>query len=136
MQEEHDDERLLNALGVLGRARAQVASTTTIIPGKVDAADQHTMIATLAPETAAIGLSVEVVAGPHRGIRMDFHSRATLLVGRGDDVGLQLLNDPYFSRHHFQLEFDPPHCRLLDLGSSNGTQVNGRRVMDCFLRQG
>ncbi len=136
MQEEHDDERLLNALGALGRARAQVASTTTIIPGKVDAADQHTMIATLAPETAATGLSVEVVAGPHRGIRMDFHSRATLLVGRGDDVGLQLLNDPYFSRHHFQLEFDPPHCRLLDLGSSNGTQVNGRRVMDCFLRQG
>jgi serine/threonine-protein kinase len=67
---------------------------------------------------------------------MDFFDPASLVVGRGDDVGLQLLEDPYFSRHHFQLEFDPPRCRLRDLGSSNGTLVNGRRVMDCFLCEG
>jgi serine/threonine-protein kinase len=85
---------------------------------------------------AAAGLRLEVVAGPHRGIRMEFDRPTTLLVGRGDDAGLQLLDDAYFSRHHFQLEFDPPRCRLRDMGSSNGTHVNGRRVMDCFLRDG
>ncbi len=111
-------------------------ATTSTSAGLVDAADRPTQIATLIPENEAAGLRVEIVAGPHRGVRMDFYRRATLLVGRGDDTGLQLLDDPYFSRHHFQLEFDPPSCRLRDMGSSNGTQVNGRRVMDCFLHDG
>jgi serine/threonine-protein kinase len=81
-------------------------------------------------------LKLEVVAGPHRGIRLEFDQRATLLVGRGDDAGLQLLDDPFFSRHHLRLEIDPPNCRLRDLQSSNGTLVNGRRVLDCFLSDG
>ncbi len=118
-----------------GQNPSAIASTTPV-PGKGNAADRQTMLATRTAESSAVGLRVEIVAGPHRGIRMDFHHRATLVVGRGDDVGLQLLDDPYFSRHHFQLEFDPPRCRLRDLGSSNGTQVNGRRVMDCFLCEG
>ncbi len=111
-------------------------ATTSARPGTVDAAERSTLIATLIAQREAAGLRVEVVAGPHRGVRMDFYRRATLLVGRGDDTGLQLLDDPYFSRHHFQLEFDPPGCRLRDMGSSNGTQVNGRKVMDCFLHDG
>lgn len=139
MQKKHDYEPLLNELRAqasesLSRDSTSIESTS-ITAGKVDAADRHTEIATKARETAVMGLSVEVIAGPHRGIRMNFHDRATLLIGRGDDVGLQLVNDPYFSRHHFQLEFDPPRCRLVDLGSTNGTQVNGVRVMDCFLHR-
>jgi serine/threonine-protein kinase len=79
---------------------------------------------------------LEVIAGRHRGIRLEFDRPASLLVGRGDDAGLQLLNDPFFSRHHLRLELDPPNCRLRDLGSSNGTLVNGLRVLDCFLSDG
>jgi serine/threonine-protein kinase len=81
-------------------------------------------------------MRLEVVAGPHQGIRLEFDQRASLLVGRGDDTGLQLLDDPFFSRHHLRLEIDPPGCRLRDLQSSNGTWVNGQRVMDCFLSDG
>ena len=123
--------------GQLSPGQNQVpGATTNTSAGLVDAADRHTLIATLIAENEAAGLRVEIVAGPHRGVRMDFYRRATLLVGRGDDTGLQLLDDPYFSRHHFQLDFDPPSCRLRNMGSSNGTQVNGRRVMDCFLHDG
>jgi serine/threonine-protein kinase len=118
------------------QAQAQIASTATG-PHYVDATKQPTRIdLDRSPRVAAVGFRVEVGAGPHAGIRMEFHHKATLVVGRGDDAGLQLLDDPYFSRHHFQLEFDPPSCRLRDLGSSNGTLLNGRRVMDCFLRDG
>ena len=120
----------------ISQAETPAASTGTS-PDSVDVTEQHTRIdRDTLPQRAALGFRVEVAAGPHAGIRMDFHRPATLLVGRGDDAGLQLLDDPYFSRHHFQLEFDPPNCRLLDLGSSNGTLFNGRRVMDCFLRDG
>jgi hypothetical protein len=120
----------------MSQAEAPVASTGTG-PDSVDVTEQRTRIdLERVPRRAALGFRVEVAAGPHAGLRMEFHRRATLLAGRGDDAGLQLLDDPYFSRHHFQLEFDPPCCRLRDLGSSNGTLVNGRRVMDCFLRDG
>src|SRR5439155_15047366 len=38
--------------------------------------------------------------------------------------------DRYFSRVHFLVEVNPPQCRLMDMGSRNGTYVNGRRVED------
>ena len=47
-----------------------------------------------------------------------------------DDAGLRL------SREHFQLEYCPPLCHLVDLGSTNGTKVNGLRVERVLLRDG
>jgi serine/threonine-protein kinase len=34
------------------------------------------------------------------------------------------------------LEISPPYCRLIDLGSTNGTFVNGRRVTEAYLKEG
>jgi serine/threonine-protein kinase len=81
-------------------------------------------------------LVLEVIAGPHQGARFEFDRHDTFLVGRAPTAHLQLLDDAYFSRHHLLLEFNPPRCYLRDLGSSNGTCVNGRKVADCFLRDG
>src|SRR5262249_60764580 len=36
----------------------------------------------------------------------------------------------YFSAFPFRVEVTPPQCRLMDMGSRNGTYVNGRRVED------
>jgi serine/threonine-protein kinase len=47
-----------------------------------------------------------------------------------------LRDDPYFSRYHFLLELQPPRCYLRDLGSHNGTLVNGHRVQGAFLKDG
>lgn len=138
MKEESSGKRRPNSSLAHGQEDSDLTSSVagSTAPLQRAAADRRTVVATPIADSSATGLRVEVVAGPHRGIRMDFHHPATLVVGRGDDVDLQLLDDPYFSRHHFQLEFDPPRCRLRDLGSSNGTQVNGRRVVDCFLQEG
>ena len=40
------------------------------------------------------------------------------------------------SREHFQIENEPPLCHLIDLGSTNGTKVNGLRVERVLLRDG
>jgi serine/threonine-protein kinase len=81
-------------------------------------------------------IKLEVLAGPHQGARFSFDRHQTFLVGRSADTSLQLIDDAHFSRHHFLLEVNPPRCYLRDLGSSNGTFVNGQRITECFLRDG
>jgi serine/threonine-protein kinase len=83
-----------------------------------------------------ISLTLEVIAGPAQGARFEFDRPTRFLVGRAPEANLQLLDDAHFSRQHFVLEIDPPACSLRDLGSSNGTFVNGHRVTQCNLNDG
>jgi hypothetical protein len=69
-----------------------------------------------------------VTAGPIRGRRFDFAGHDTFLFGRAPDCHARLApSDASASRHHFLLEVNPPLARLRDLGSLNGTHVNGVR---------
>jgi eukaryotic-like serine/threonine-protein kinase len=79
---------------------------------------------------------IEVVEGPHRDQRFEFDQHATLLVGRSSSAQLCLHDDAYFSRFHFRLEINPPDVYFIDLGSRNGTAVNGRRVKERRLHDG
>jgi serine/threonine-protein kinase len=81
-------------------------------------------------------ITLEVTAGPHQGAHFEFRQHESFLVGRAPDVHLQLLEDAHFSRHHFLLEVNPPRCYLRDLGSSNGTYVNGQKASACYLKDG
>ncbi len=81
-------------------------------------------------------LNLKVLAGPYEGRVFAFNQHDTFLIGRTNDAHLCLLNDRFFSRHHCLLEIDPPRCFLRDLGSTNGTFVNGRRVSEAFLNHG
>ena len=81
-------------------------------------------------------VSLEVVAGPIQGSRYDFDAHDTFLFGRAPDCHAVLpLNDTTASRHHFLLEVNPPAARLRDLGSLNGTWVNGTRFGGRMLEQ-
>jgi serine/threonine-protein kinase len=82
-------------------------------------------------------LTLTVSEGPHQGRVFTFEDRDYFIVGRGKTAHFQLSRkDGYFSRNHFLIEFSPPHCRLLDLGSTNGTFVNGEKVGKADLRDG
>jgi serine/threonine protein kinase len=71
---------------------------------------------------------LEVVAGPIQGRRFDFEAHDTFVFGRAPDCHAELSEqDGTASRHHFLLEVNPPAARLRDLGSLNGTWVNGTR---------
>lgn len=48
-------------------------------------------------------------------------------IGRDESCGLQLL-DPMISRRHARVEFEDGFWQLRDLGSANGTEVNGSKV--------
>ena len=78
-----------------------------------------------------------VTAGPHKGQEFAFDRHDTFLVGRSKHAHFQLLaKDKYFSRIHFMMEVNPPECRLIDMGSHNGTYVNGERVLAADLKDG
>lgn len=81
-------------------------------------------------------VNLKVLAGPYTGRVFSFSQADTFLIGRTPDSHLYLPDDRFFSRHHCLLEITPPHCLLRDLGSTNGTFVNGKRVTEAVLKHG
>ena len=75
-----------------------------------------------------------VVDGPDRGSRLALNP-LTVRVGTGESCHLRL-SDPTVSRLHFQLSPRGDGLRLTDVGSTNGTLVEGVRVRDADLLSG
>ncbi len=65
----------------------------------------------------------------------DLPQGRTVIVGRGVDSDLTIY-DPTISRRHAELTAGADGVRVKDLGSSNGTHVNGRRLAEAQLAPG
>src|SRR5438874_12337233 len=81
-------------------------------------------------------VTLRVLAGPYNGQEFTCDQHDTFLIGRSENAHLYLPDDRFFSRHHCLLEIAPPRCFLRDLGSTNGTYVNGQKVSEAFLHSG
>ncbi len=81
-------------------------------------------------------VTLRVVAGPQTGRVFTFDQHDTFMIGRSEDSHFCLPQDKYFSRHHCLVEIAPPQAFLRDLGSTNGTFVNGVRVESVYLKSG
>jgi hypothetical protein len=57
------------------------------------------------------------------------------VIGRGTDADLQLL-DQGISRRHVDVQYDGNFATAYDLGSTNGTTVNGHEISSQLLRHG
>lgn len=68
---------------------------------------------------------LRVVNGPCEGLEVEVNQVVT--VGRGQNCVL-FLPDPQVSRNHARVEMQGDACWLVDLGSHNGSYVNGIRV--------
>jgi hypothetical protein len=99
---------------------------------------EHPGWAGVSPRLAkSMKITLRVTAGPHQGRVFTFPGHDTFLVGRSERAHFRLATkDKYFSRIHFMVEVNPPHCRLMDMGSRNGTYVNDKKVARADLKAG
>jgi pSer/pThr/pTyr-binding forkhead associated (FHA) protein len=81
-------------------------------------------------------VTFHVAAGPQTGRDFTFDQHETFMIGRSEDAQFCLPHDRFFSRHHCLVEVAPPQAFLRDLGSTNGTFVNGIRVESAYLKSG
>ena len=82
-------------------------------------------------------INLTVKAGPHEGRRFEFEGHSNFIVGRSARANFPLPEkDKSISRIHFMIEMNPPQCRLIDMGSTNKTRVNGQEVTRADLKDG
>lgn len=83
---------------------------------------------------ATTAFRLDVVRGPDAGaaITVDGNAALAALIGTSEVVDLRL-RDPEISRRHVSVEVHGAHLRVRDLGSTNGTRVNGTRVVEVLL---
>jgi pSer/pThr/pTyr-binding forkhead associated (FHA) protein len=80
----------------------------------------------------AIKLRIEEKDAPARHLELP---EAEVIIGRGAD-NLVVIKDPRSSRKHCRLRETPQGFFLEDLGSANGTLLNGEAVKSAFLKPG
>lgn len=78
------------------------------------------------PQHSTTGL-IEVLNGDGSVTRRQSLDQETIVVGRRSSTGLPLA-DPEVSREHARIEYNGGRYYLHDLGSLNGTAVNGERI--------
>lgn len=77
---------------------------------------------------------LQIVSGARQGLNVPIEPEATLIIGR--KRGDLLLEDPLVSGRHCQIQAREGRYVLKDLGSTNGTLVDGRLVHEIALRPG
>lgn len=80
----------------------------------------------MALDAAARPACLVIYSGPETGRRLLLDA-GRMVIGRGQDAS-HAIDDPGLSRRHAELLVDGPGVTLRDLGSSNGTWVNARRL--------
>ena len=77
---------------------------------------------------------IKIVSGSKEGLNVVLPDKHPLVIGRRQ--GDLIIDDPMVSGRHFQILFEKDGWHLQDLGSTNGTMVDGRLVRDTVLRPG
>ena len=73
------------------------------------------------------------LAGPNTGRRYQLHGEDDYIIGRRSDCRI-FVPDMRVSRQHARIRWEGDAWMLEDLGSNNGTFVNGERVQSAVLK--
>ncbi len=68
-----------------------------------------------------------VELGPVKSVRLTTNR---MTIGRDPTNEVTLTEDPYISRYHCSITFEEGQFWIEDLGSKNGTKVNGAEILD------
>lgn len=126
-----------NPLGPAGISAPTVMQPSSMPPGPNPASIHNPTVmmgqAAPIPQAMAAGPSLMVLDGPGAGTRVTL----TVPVDLGREASPQwMAHDHHASRRHARVSLGPTGPTVQDLGSSNGTLVNGNRVMAADLRPG
>jgi len=76
------------------------------------------------------------ISGPASGLQVELDTRLVTSVGRNANCTFPFVSDRFLSGRHFEIAVSGEQLFLRDLGSSNGTFVNGIRVQEHQLQTG
>jgi DNA-binding NtrC family response regulator len=86
------------------------------------------------PGLAVRRLRLKAIAGPGKGATVE-RAMERAVIGSAAECDLALA-DPSVSRFHAEIVLDDAGLRLRDLGSTNGTRVDGVRIADAWVEAG
>lgn len=112
-------------------ARATEKTTKEPDPGKAAVLEEESNLPQLAPLAAHKRYSLAVIMGANAGQIYTVTKPRTVL-GRGTESDVQL-QDSEVSRRHAMLEIRGDEAMVVDLGSTNGTYVDGVRIQKASI---
>jgi hypothetical protein len=104
------------------------AAAPSVVAGFTERMDRNGVAAAPSAMAAPAGVSrLELLADGNRVLRTYLLDADIITIGRrsGNDIALL---DLEVSRQHARIDFVSPHFYVSDLGSTNGTRVNGRSI--------
>jgi FHA domain-containing protein len=103
-------------------------------PGATMVYKPETSVPTEAVSPVDLGMEQEAIALVFDGTRREV-KEGRIVIGRSRDCDIQL-SDANVSRRHAELRQEGGSYWIVDLGSTNGMEVNGKRVKRAKLRDG
>ncbi|APR80304.1 GGDEF domain protein [Minicystis rosea] len=80
-------------------------------------------------------LALRFISGKYQGGEYPLGSQPELIVGRSSDLDMVLVED-MVSRRHARITVSENQIQIEDLGSTNGTFVNGEKISRASLKEG
>jgi len=83
----------------------------------------------------AVKWALRFISGKYQGGEFPLRTHREIVIGRSSELDMVLVED-MVSRKHAKITTDDKTVTIQDLGSTNGTFVNGEKVRSCELKDG